>query len=114
MIYCTLGELLIKLNMTQKELSLATGIGQNSISKYCTNTWLKFDKEHLKKLCEYFECEVGILLQFYPMEEGIDEDSMRKAIRYKLLQEEYSQFLDDLPEQSKKKLGISFDKNQNN
>ena len=110
MIYCTLGELLIKFNMTQKELSLATGIGQNSISKYCNNTWLKFDKEHLKKLCEYFECETSTLLQFYPMEKGVDETLMRKAIRYRLLQDEYSDFLETLPEDSKKKLGLNSDK----
>lgn len=110
MIYCTLGELLIKFNLTQKELSLATGIGQNSISRYCNNTWSKFDKEHLKKLCEYFECETGILLQFYPMEEGTDETIMRKAIRYRLLQDEYSELLDELPDESKKKLGLNSDK----
>ncbi|WP_133014903.1 helix-turn-helix domain-containing protein [Clostridium cuniculi] len=107
MIYCTLGELLIKFNLTQKELAEATGIGANSIGRYCNNTWSRFDKDHLKKLCEYFDCEAGVLLQFYPVEEGVDESLMRNAIRYKLLQEEYSQFL---PEESKKKLGLNSDK----
>lgn len=95
MIYCTLGELLIKLNMTQKDLSLATGINQNAISKYCNNTWLKFDKDHLKILCNYFDCDVNLLLRFFPVEEGVDENLMKNAIRYRLLNEEYSQLFNN-------------------
>lgn len=110
MIYCILGELLDIFNMTRKEFASQTGIGVNSINRYCNNTWLKFDKDHIKIICEYFNCPVGTLLQFFPLEEGVDENMFRNAIRYRLLQEEYSEFLDKLPDESKKKLGLNSDK----
>ena len=95
MIYCTLGELLIKLKMTQKQLSLETGIGQNAISKYCNNTWLKFDKEHLKILCAYFKCDTTALIKFFPIKDGLDEETAKRAIRYQLLRQEYNQVIDE-------------------
>ena len=64
MIDCKLHMLLAEKRMTQKELSEATGIGQNSISRYCNNTWVKFDKEHLDKLCIYFQCKVEDIITY--------------------------------------------------
>lgn len=49
--------------MTQKELSEATGIGKNSISRYCNDTFEKIDKEHIAILCKFFNCKVSDLLE---------------------------------------------------
>lgn len=106
MIYCVLGELLEISHLSRKEFATRTGIGLNSINRYCNNTWLKFDKDHMKIICEYFGCEIGTLLRYFSIEEGVDENLMKNAIRYKLLQDEYSKFLDSLSDESKKKLGI--------
>lgn len=50
--------------MTQKELSEATGIGKNSISRYCNGTFEKIDKQHLDTLCKFFNCDLSDLIEY--------------------------------------------------
>lgn len=50
--------------MTQKELSEATGIGKNSISRYCNDTFEKVDKQHLNILCEFFNCPLSEIIEY--------------------------------------------------
>ena len=107
MIYCTLGEILEALGMTRKDFALKTGIGINTINRYCNNTWLKFDKDHMKIICEYLNCPLETLIRYFPMNEGTDEESFRKAIKYRLLQEQFSRFVDDLPPESQIKIGYT-------
>lgn len=81
MIDCKLHMLLAEKRMTQKELSEATGIGQNSISRYCNNTWVKFDKEHLEKLCIYFSCNVEDIIT-YKEDTAFVNETLDKALEY--------------------------------
>ncbi len=81
MIDCKLHMLLAEKRMTQKELSEATGIGQNSISRYCNNTWVKFDKEHLDKLCIYFQCKVEDIITYKEDTVYINE-ALDEALEY--------------------------------
>ena len=107
MIYCTLGEILEALGMTRKDFALKTGIGINTINRYCNNTWLKFDKDHMKIICEYLNCSLETLIRYFPLKEGVDEETYRKAIKYTLLQEQFTQFLNELPQESQIKLGYT-------
>ena len=73
--------LLAEKRMTQKELSEATNIGQNSISRYCNNTWVKFDKDHLEKLCVYFGCNIEDIITY---KEDVDfvNETLDKTLEY--------------------------------
>ena len=81
MIDCKLHMLLAEKRMTQKELSEATNIGQNSISRYCNNTWVKFDKDHLEKLCIYFGCNIEDIITY---KEDVDfvNETLDKTLEY--------------------------------
>ena len=81
MIDCKLHMLLAEKRMTQKELAEATGIGQNSISRYTNNTWVKFDKDHLDKLCKYFKCTIEDIITF---KEDLDfvNETIDEALEY--------------------------------
>ena len=81
MIDCKLHMLLAEKRMTQKELSEATNIGQNSISRYCNNTWVKFDKDHLEKLCVYFGCNIEDIITY---KEDVDfvNETLDKTLEY--------------------------------
>lgn len=58
-------ELLMKnRNLSQRELSKLTGIRQPSISAYCNDTYTMIPKEHISILCEFFNCQVGDLIEF--------------------------------------------------
>ena len=47
MIETRLHILLAEKRMTQKDLAEATGIGKNTINRYCNNTWSKINKEDI-------------------------------------------------------------------
>lgn len=55
--------------MSQKELSEKTGIGKNTISRYCNDTFEKIDKEHIDILCKFFNCKVEDLIEYVPGDE---------------------------------------------
>lgn len=50
--------------MTQKELSIATGIRPNSISAYCNDTYKQIPKEHLDIFCKVFNCKIEDLIEY--------------------------------------------------
>lgn len=56
--------LLATKRMTQKELAELTGIGKNTISRYCNATFEKIDKQHLDTFCKFFNCNVQDLIEF--------------------------------------------------
>lgn len=56
--------LLIKKNMKLKELSEKTGIGYSYLSRMSNNQSKDFNKEHIAKICEVLECDVGELIGF--------------------------------------------------
>lgn len=51
-----LNELLNFYNLSQKDLIDGTGINKNTISRYCSNTFEKIDKNHIDLLCSFFMC----------------------------------------------------------
>lgn len=48
-------------NITQKELSEATGINRNTIGRYTNNTFESINKDHLDLLCSFFKCSLDEL-----------------------------------------------------
>ncbi len=62
MIETRLHILLAEKRMTQKDLAEATGIGKNTINRYCNNTWSKINKEDIDILCNFFKCEISDLI----------------------------------------------------
>lgn len=56
--------LLAERRMTQKELADATGIGKNTINRYCNDTWVKINKEDIDILCKFFKCKITDLIEY--------------------------------------------------
>jgi putative transcriptional regulator len=48
-------------NITQKELSDATGINRNTIGRYANGSFESINKEHLDLLCSFFKCSLDKL-----------------------------------------------------
>lgn len=107
-IYCPLKEILSLIGMSRKELSNKTSIGANTINRYYNNTWQKFDRRHIDILCELFNIPVGHLLMFIPIEETTDETAMIGAIKFKLIQSLFWEYMEsELPQESQIKLGYT-------
>ena len=64
MIETKLHILLAERRMTQKELSEATGIGKNTIGRYCNDTWSKINKDDIDILCKFFNCNIGDIIEY--------------------------------------------------
>lgn len=86
MIETRLHILLAERRMSQKDLSDATGIGKNTISRYYNNTWTKINKEDISKLCKFFNCKIEDI--FYFVED--DKISLEKL-------ESIQEAIDNLP-----------------
>lgn len=56
--------LMVTHNINKSQLSVATGIGINTISRYCNNTYEKLDKAHLDTLCRYFRCDLNDIISY--------------------------------------------------
>lgn len=52
--------------MTQRELSEATGIRPPTISAICTNSVKHIPVDVLDKICEVLKCQPGDLIQYFP------------------------------------------------
>jgi len=50
--------------VTQKEISFATGISQQTLTAWVHNNVTKFEAGIVEKLCDYFDCELSDLLYF--------------------------------------------------
>ncbi len=61
-IVITLDQLLVKKEMSQRELSKRTGIRQPSINEMCRNQTQRLPLENLAKICEVLECEISDIL----------------------------------------------------
>lgn len=66
MIKMNLKYLLDKNKISQKELSEATNIPKNTMSKYYNNTWISINKEHLNSLCNFFDCDTNDIFEYSP------------------------------------------------
>ncbi|TQV87665.1 helix-turn-helix domain-containing protein [Aliikangiella coralliicola] len=64
MIRCHLARLMGERKMKISDLLRETGLSRNTVTLMYKETAQKFDIEALDKLCRFFQCEVGDLLEF--------------------------------------------------
>lgn len=62
-VHIKLGELLDQRGISQRELSRETSIRLASINEMINNQTSRVSLNNLAKLCEYFNCEVGDILE---------------------------------------------------
>lgn len=67
MIRFNLRVLMAKHDINMVELSKATGISRQAISKMVNNQLKLIDLDILNKLCEFFKCLPGDILEYVPM-----------------------------------------------
>ncbi|GEP65218.1 hypothetical protein CBE01nite_29860 [Clostridium beijerinckii] len=53
-----------EINISQKELSEATGIRPNTLGAYMNDTYKHITKEHLDILCKFFKCKVEDIVEY--------------------------------------------------
>ena len=61
-----ISELLGRYKMTQKDLSIKTGIRPGTVSALYHEDIKRLDIEHLNKLCDVFNCQPGDLFEYVP------------------------------------------------
>lgn len=71
MIVIKLGDLLKKINMSQRELSRRTGIRQPTINEMTANKSKYLPIENLNKICEVLECDLTDILEHTKKEPAI-------------------------------------------
>jgi putative transcriptional regulator len=54
--------------ISYKEIQEETGIAASSLSAWATNSINRYDRKTIDKLCAYFGCAVGDLLEYQPSE----------------------------------------------
>lgn len=69
MIKIKLSEILGEYRITQKQLSILTGIRPNSISEICNEFCEKIDVNYLDRICKALKCQVSDLLEYVPDEQ---------------------------------------------
>ena len=63
MVKMRLNELLFNANMNQKDLAERLNIPKNTVGKYCNNTFTMINKEHIDSICNFFQCDIGELIE---------------------------------------------------
>lgn len=66
MIRIHLSRMLGEKRITQKQLSLETGIRAATINEIYHEMAERINLEHLDKICEYLECDITDLIEFIP------------------------------------------------
>lgn len=103
MVVCELRRFLDERKMTIKQLYLETNIGQNTLGRYCNNTWSRFDKEHLDILCKYFGCTSEEMLVHYKDRNArLKAEKMRQLSKVEAKKIEFSEFIKTLSDEDKK------------
>jgi putative transcriptional regulator len=64
MVRMKLNVLLNKYRLSQRELSLNTGIRFDTINKYTNNNYKYISNEHLNILCKFFNCDITDLIEY--------------------------------------------------
>lgn len=64
MIIFKLKGLLIKHNITQREMSRLTGIRPNTINAYCRNIIKRIEKHDLNKICKALNCQISDIIEY--------------------------------------------------
>lgn len=66
-------EQLEKRSITYRILAAETGLSTTTITKLANGTSANFGKSTLDRLCAYFDCGVGDLLEYIPDPNGNEE-----------------------------------------
>lgn len=66
MVKIHLSTLMGKSRMTQKDVSVATGINIMTINKYYHETIVRIDISHISALCKLFNCKIQDLIEYIP------------------------------------------------
>jgi putative transcriptional regulator len=53
-----------EINISQKELAIATGIRPNTLGAYMNDTYKHITKEHLDILCKFFKCTIEDIIEY--------------------------------------------------
>lgn len=62
MVRLRLHVLLAEKELNQKQIANMTGIGKNTISRYCSNTWQKINRKDIDLLCDVLNCKIEELI----------------------------------------------------
>ncbi len=65
--YKPLWKLLIDKEMTKKQLMEATGISKSTMDKMARNEQVSL--EVLDRICDYFDCDIGVVIEHFRKEE---------------------------------------------
>ncbi|CAA7602445.1 Cro/C1-type HTH DNA-binding domain protein [Acididesulfobacillus acetoxydans] len=68
MIKIKLSDLLGKHKMTQRALTMKTGIRPGTVSKLYHETTQRLEVDHLNEICKTLDCQPGDLLEYIPDE----------------------------------------------
>jgi putative transcriptional regulator len=64
MVKMKLHVLLAEHNLSQKQISEATGIRQGTISLYASNKFKHIVRTHIDLLCKFFDCTIIDLIEY--------------------------------------------------
>jgi len=65
-IHIKVSEMLGRHKLSQRDLARGTGIHPYTISKLYHEKVSRLELSHLEKLCEFFQCQPGDLLEYLP------------------------------------------------
>lgn len=72
MIICKLHELMAKNQIRDfRKLALETEISKDVLVRLADNQWHQLRREHLDRLCRYFDCSIGELVEYQVYGEGV-------------------------------------------
>ncbi|MBO6086877.1 helix-turn-helix transcriptional regulator [bacterium] len=66
MIVCKLDDLLWQNRTNAKDLSKATGISTNTLSRLKNNKNIAYEARTIDLICKYFKCKIGDFLEYIP------------------------------------------------
>lgn len=71
MIKCNLSTMMGEKRLKVSDVARDTGVHRNVITKYYRDEPALLSRDVISKLCAYFDCEVGELLEFTPKNETV-------------------------------------------
>lgn len=63
-LYLKLDDILQERGISKNRLCKELDIPRSNLNRYCRNEFQRLDAGLLCKLCEYFDCEIGDLLEY--------------------------------------------------
>ena len=72
-IQCNLSTLMGKMRVTIQDISDSTGLARNTISSLYHDKVKRIDYDTLNKLCVFFNCQPGDIMEYVSDEEAVTE-----------------------------------------